>query len=108
VSQASDVDDLFKRPPGEFTAARNALVAKLKKAGRDSEAAEVKALPKPPASAWAVNQLFWRYRKSLDHLLAVGEKFRKAQAAQLAGKAADLRRSPHRCCAMPAIRQRPT
>jgi hypothetical protein len=91
VSQASDVDDLFKLPPGEFTAARNALVARLKKGGRDEDAAEVKALPKPPASAWAVNQLYWRHRKAFDHLLAVGEKFRKAQASQLAGKAADLR-----------------
>jgi DNA repair exonuclease SbcCD ATPase subunit len=91
VSQASDVDDLFKLPPGEFTAARNALVAKLKKSGRDDEAAQVKMLPKPPASAWAVNQVYWRHRKSFDQLLAAGEKFKKAQTAQLAGKAADLR-----------------
>lgn len=91
MSQASDVDDLFKLPPGEFTAARNALVARLKKSGRDDEAAQVKMLPKPPASAWAVNQVYWRHRKSFDQLLAAGEKFKKAQAAQLAGKAADLR-----------------
>jgi hypothetical protein len=91
VSQASDIDDLFKLPPGEFTAARNALVAKLKKSGRDDDAAQVKMLPKPPASAWAVNQVYWRHRKSFDQLLAAGEKFKKAQTAQLAGKAADLR-----------------
>ncbi len=91
MSQASDVDELFKLPPGEFTAARNALVAKLKKSGHDEESGKVKALPKPPASAWAVNQLYWRHRKAFDHLLAVGEKFRKAQASQLAGKTADLR-----------------
>jgi hypothetical protein len=42
VSQASDVDELFKLPPGEFTAARNALVAKLKKSGHDDESTRVK------------------------------------------------------------------
>jgi DNA repair exonuclease SbcCD ATPase subunit len=51
----------------------------------------VKALQKPPASAWAVNQVYWRHRKQFDQLLAAGERFRKAQASQLAGKAADLR-----------------
>lgn len=86
-----DVDDLFKLPPAEFTAARNALAAQLKKAGRNDEAADVKALPKPPVSAWAVNQLFWRHRKPFDQLLSAGERFRKAQASQLAGKASDLR-----------------
>ena len=91
MSQASEVDDLFKLPPGEFTAARNALATKLKKAGHDEEAARVKTLQKPPASAWAVNQLYWRHRKPFDQLLVAGERFRKAQALQLAGKAADLR-----------------
>ena len=91
MSQASDVDDLFKLPPGEFTAARNALATKLKKSGHDEEAGRVKTLPKPPASAWAVNQVYWRHRKPFDQLLAAGERFRKAQASQLAGKAADLR-----------------
>jgi DNA repair exonuclease SbcCD ATPase subunit len=91
VSQASDIDDLFKLPPGEFTAARNALAAKLKKSGHDDEATTVKMLPKPPASAWAVNQVYWRHRKPFDQLLAAGETFRTAQAAQLAGKSADLR-----------------
>lgn len=91
MSQASDVDDLFKLPPGEFTVARNALATKLKKSGHDEEAGRVRTLQKPPASAWAVNQVYWRHRKPFDQLLAAGERFRKAQASQLAGKAADLR-----------------
>ena len=85
------VEDLFKLPLDQFTSARNALAAFLKKAGKTEEAAAVKALAKPPISAWAVNQLFWRHRKEFDRLLASGEKFRNAQAAQLSGKAADLR-----------------
>lgn len=91
MAAASDIDGLFQLPLDEFTAARNALAARLKKAGRAEEAEQVKALLKPQISAWAVNQLFWKHRKGLDRLIAAGERFRNAQAAQLAGKAADLR-----------------
>lgn len=83
----SEVDALFALPFAEFTAARNALASRLKKQGRTVEAERVKALPKPPATAWAVNQLFWRQRKELDRLLALGEKVREAQTE----KVADLR-----------------
>jgi hypothetical protein len=78
----SDLDVLFTLPLGEFTAARNALASRLKKEGRLVEAARVKEMIKPPATAWAVNQLHWRHRKELDRLLAVSEKARKAQAAR--------------------------
>lgn len=88
----SDVDALFQLPPSEFTAARNALAARLKKEGRAEEAAAVKALARPPMSAWTVNQLPRRHRKALEALLDAGERFRAAQAAQLAGKPGDLRR----------------
>ncbi len=86
-----DIDGLFQLPLTEFTAARNALAAKLKKAGHADAADRVKALTKPSAPAWAVNQLFWKHRIALDRLLDAGVKFRKAQAAQLAGKPADIR-----------------
>lgn len=75
----------------EFTAARNALAGKLKKAGKDEEAERVKALPKPSLPAWAVNQLYWRHRKAFDRLIDAGERFRLAQGAQLSGQNADLR-----------------
>ena len=87
----AEVDALFQLPLSEFTAARNALAARLKKAGRADEAERVKSIQKPPASAWAVNQVYWRHPKDIEALLAAGERFRKAQAAQLAGKSADLR-----------------
>jgi phage-related minor tail protein len=91
AAAASDIDGLFQLPPDEFTAARNALAAQLKKAGRGDEADRVKALAKPPVSAWTVNQLYWHHRKAFDRLLAVGERFKKAQAAQLEGRKGDLR-----------------
>jgi len=90
---ASEIDDLFKLPPVEFTAARNALAAKLKKDGDAAAAERVKTLGRPSISAWIANQLYWRHRKAFDRLLAAGDQFRKAQAAQLAGKPGDLRGS---------------
>jgi hypothetical protein len=86
-----EIDHLFQLPLAEFTAARNALSGRLKKDGRAEDADRIKGLQKPPATAWAVNQLQWRNRKDIEGLLAVGDRFRKAQAAQLAGKSADLR-----------------
>jgi ABC-type transporter Mla subunit MlaD len=38
-----------------------------------------------------VNQLYWRHRQAFERLLASGERFRKAQAAQLTGKASNLK-----------------
>ena len=87
----SDIDALFHLPLGEFTSARNALAAKLKKAGHRDEAEAVRGLSKPSISAWVVNQLYWKQRKAFDKLMASGEQFRHAQASQLAGKSAPVR-----------------
>jgi hypothetical protein len=87
----SEIDDLFKLPPAEFTKARNALAASLKGAGRAEDAAAVKALTKPSLSAWVVNQLYWQHRKPFDQLIAAGEKLRQAQTSQLAGEGGELR-----------------
>ena len=86
-----DEDALFELPLAEFTAARNALATRLKKAGDAEHANRVKALPKPSIPAWAVNQLYRRHRIAFDRLLDAGEKFRRAQTTQLAGKSADIR-----------------
>ena len=83
-----DVDALFQLPLAEFTGARNALAAQLKKSGRADEAARVKALAKPSISAWAVNQLYWDHREAFDQLIALGERFHKAQKS---GKVAEMR-----------------
>ena len=85
-----DVDQLFKLPLAEFTAARNALATRLKQSGRANDANLVKTLAKPSVSAWAVNQLYWDHRDAFDSLLAAGQRFRKAQ---LAGKVTDMRTS---------------
>ena len=89
----NEIDALFVLPLADFTGARNALAARLKKDGRADDAERVKSLRKPPVSAWVVNQLYWRHREAFDRLLATGDQFRKAQASQLSGKAANLRES---------------
>ena len=73
-----EIDALFKLPPREFTPARNALAARLKKAGQQDEASDVKALPKPSVPAWVVNHLYWQHRKAFDRLIEAGDNFRKA------------------------------
>ena len=79
----AEIDPLFQLPLAEFTSARNALAARFKKEGRVVEAERVKALAKPPAPAWAVNQLYWQDPKSFETLLTAGERIRQAQTGKL-------------------------
>ncbi len=83
-----DVDALFRLPLAEFIAARKTLATRLKQAGHGNEADRVKAMVKPPISAWAVNQLYWIHREEFDRLIATGQRFRIAQTS---GKVADMR-----------------
>ena len=76
-----EIDDLFKLPLAEFTSARNALAARLKKEGRADDAERVKLLAKPSVSAWTVNQLYWDHREAFDQLIATGKRFRPTQAS---------------------------
>ena len=85
----AEIDALFQLPLAEFTAARNALAKHLRNEGWTLDAERVKALAKPPAPAWAVNQLYWQDPKAIERLLTLGERVRKAQTGQL--KNADLR-----------------
>ena len=82
------IDALFKLPLTEFIGARKQLAAQLKKDRNADEAERVKALTKPPVSAWTVNQLYWTHREEFDELLATGQRFRKAQTS---GKMANMR-----------------
>lgn len=82
------IDTLFKLPLSEFIGARKKLAAQLKKDGDADEAERVKALAKPPISAWTVNQLYWKHREEFDELMATGQRVRKAQTS---GKMANMR-----------------
>lgn len=80
------IDQLYQLPLDNFTAARNALAK-----GAGGRAAEIKALEKPNAAAWAVNQLFWRERLIYDELVEASQQLRVAYREQLAGKSPDVR-----------------
>ena len=72
---ASDIDTLYRLSLAEFTDARNAMA---KAAG--AKGAAIKALEKPSAAAWAVNQLFWKQRRAYDKLIRASERVRAAHA----------------------------
>jgi hypothetical protein len=80
------VDELYSLPLSDFTDSRNALAKLLS----GDEAKLVRALAKPNAVAWAVNQLFWKGRPAFDRLVKQGAALREAQFAVLQGKEADV------------------
>ena len=85
-------DELFGLAPEEFVAARDELARRLRREGDPEAAGRVKALRRPPLSAWAVNQLARGQEPALGRLLAAGERVRAAQRAAVAGgDAAELR-----------------
>ncbi len=87
---------LFGLDPGEFVAARNALVRSLRKDGRREEAAAVAGLRRPGPAAWAVNQLSRRRAAELDGLVELGQALRDAQARALEGADAQVLRQAGR------------
>jgi hypothetical protein len=92
LAAAQAGDELFGLPPEEFVAARDDLARRLKREGDAEAAARVKALRRPPLSAWAVNRLAREQATALDPLLAAGERLRAAHQAALAGEGpAELR-----------------
>ncbi|HEV2851295.1 MAG TPA: hypothetical protein VHC97_00670 [Thermoanaerobaculia bacterium] len=82
----AEIRGLYQGPLDEFTSARNTLAARLKKEKRADEAAEVKSLPKPTPSAWAVNLLFERAPEKMAELLAAGKRARTAQREAVSGR----------------------
>ena len=71
------IDRLYSLPLTEFTAARNALA----RSHTGAAAAGIRRLPKPTTVAWAVNQLYWRERRSYDALIRASERVRAALSA---------------------------
>jgi hypothetical protein len=86
-----EVEALYRAPLAEFVDARNALAARLRKAGDAEASARVKTLPKPSAAAWALNQVYWRARDDYTRMIAAGDRLRSLQQQMLGGRAADPR-----------------
>ena len=69
-----ELDELYALPLEDFTAARNALVKRLRDAGDGDLAKTVSGLKKPNVPAWAVNQLAQQRRDDLRELLSLRQK----------------------------------
>jgi len=72
-----EADRLYGLPHEDFVAERDALAKQLRADGRRAEADEVKALRKPPAVVWAVNQLMRTQRKPAKALVAAADRAAK-------------------------------
>jgi hypothetical protein len=73
------IAELYRLPRAEFTGARNQLVKRLRGEDRPAEAERVKALRKPTAAAWIVNQVGRQAPGDLKKLLSAGERMRAAR-----------------------------
>ncbi len=85
----TEIDRLYGLPLDEFVAGRGALAKSLRSEGKREDAERVKALRKPTAGAWAINQALRRRRSELADLLAAGEQLRKAHEGLLSGGGRD-------------------
>jgi hypothetical protein len=96
MSYDDAVAALYQAPHGEFVAERKRLAADLKAAGDKAGATRLGKLPRPPISAWTVNQLWWQARDDFDALFESAGKLRKG----------DLRASGEHRDLMAKLRQR--
>ncbi len=72
-------DELYALTPAEFTAARDERARQVRAAGQRDEAAAIKKLARPTASAWLVNQLARAATDPMIRLYEVGEALQEAQ-----------------------------
>jgi len=85
ISVANVADELYGLSPAEFTAARDERARAARAAGQRDEAAAIKKLARPTASAWLVNQLTRAAPEEIARLVAVGTALEEAQR-RLAGE----------------------
>lgn len=81
------VDELYALPLDEFTPRRDELAKELRATGKRDGAAWVKALPKPSAAAWLVNQLARTQKSDARRMLEKGDALRVSQERALARQA---------------------
>jgi hypothetical protein len=79
VTDVPAVAELFRLPPEQFTAARNRLVAELRRAGKLPAAAAIATLPRPTPVVWAINQVAHEDGDAVARLLTTAEQLKRAQ-----------------------------
>jgi hypothetical protein len=84
VTVAEVADELYALAPADFISARDERARQVRAAGQRDEAAAIKKLARPTASAWLVNQLARTAAEQMTRLYELGEELQEAQRA-LAG-----------------------
>ena len=92
MAEIDRIDELFKLPLDEFTSARDAIAAELRKAGDGEGAARVKKLKKPSLSAWAVNQVAHAEPAKMEKLFALRDQLEDVSDARSLRKVSVERR----------------
>jgi hypothetical protein len=85
ISVAEVADELYGLSPADFTAARDERARQARAAGQRDQAAAIKKLARPTASAWLVNQLTRDAPEEIARLVVVGTALEEAQR-RLAGE----------------------
>lgn len=75
------VAELYQSPHATFVTERKRLAGELKAAGDKAGATKLGKLPRPPISAWAVNQLWWHARDAFEAMLESAERLREGNLA---------------------------
>src|SRR6202521_1405783 len=91
VSEPPGVESLYALPPEQFVVARSALAKEIRARGDRVEATRVAKLRRPPASAWALNQVARTDPQLINELLEAGGELRAAMSDAMAGDASSLR-----------------
>ena len=75
-------DALRDVPPREFVRARKALAAQLAKEGKETQAREIRRLPRPSPVVWALNRAAVAQPRALNALIQAVDRLRRAQLGQ--------------------------
>ncbi len=73
-------DELYRLPPGEFTAARNEAAKKARSHGDRQLAQQIRSLRRPTTPAWLANQLVHHHPAEMEALLDLGRELREVMA----------------------------
>jgi hypothetical protein len=79
VTEVRTLAGLFRVSPEQFTAARNLLVAELRRAGEAAVASSVAKLARPTPAVWAINQVAYQDGAAVERLLDAADRLKHAQ-----------------------------
>jgi hypothetical protein len=79
ASFTAELRELADAPPSAFVRTRNALVARLRKAGHNDQAKELAARRRPTVVLWLTNQLALSEPAEIQRLLDASDRLRRAQ-----------------------------